>query len=449
MSSRVSNTCFEDPTLSQAWSCQLVVSGMEMSISRGDDDYHASLNFNRSYTLLDNVYSYGEQPPSIQKPLTLDMVQDRFESARGPAWFQKTLYNKTVVLPEDWLDLGDDDNSNDGTQRRRARHATIVDGDIPGLARKGVAQPGEKAWICNWPNTYLELFIYPLQNSSFSNWPGSKSASPSSTAPYSATTPPPPEHSNTETEDEANNSPSSPTGLYTPHDNADLNDPDLKHKQFHPPQNYPRWPNPTPAPHDDDDDKYKTSSTTASTTQTTTPTGTPSNPLGPIDTGVPPGALSPPYPRVIKLAERRLPAAAPPPVTGATAKRNFGNEGDRDEVDGVPPPPPPPPPPRCTQVDIGAPGEQAKPVLGPDGMPLVVEIVESQPLGLPPPPPEGTGGPTYGEGAAIDVKKRGMRRVNAGDIYGRDEGPNPAPNPDPDQGPGPDLTPCGCVWFLT
>ncbi|KAK4147527.1 uncharacterized protein C8A04DRAFT_9058 [Dichotomopilus funicola] len=420
MTSRVSNTCFEDPTLSQAWSCQLVVSGMQMSVSRHGDDYHAWLDSNRSYTLSEKVYAYGEQPPSIQKPLTLEVVQDRFESARGPAWFQKTLYNKTVVLPEDWLNLGDDDNSNSGAQQRRARHVTIVDGDIPSLARKGVAQPGEKPWICSWPNTYLELFIYPLQNSSFSNWPGSESASASSTAPDSTTTPPPPEHSTTGTEDEANSSPSGPPpGVYTPHDNTDLNDPDLKHKQFHTPQNYARRPNPTPAPHDDYDDKTKTSSTTASNTHTTTSTGTPANPLGPIDTGIPSAALSPPYPRVIKLAERRLPA---------------------------PPPPPPPPPPRCTQVEIGAHGEKAKPVLGPDGMPLVVEIVESAPLGPPPPP---AGPTTYGEGAAIDVKKRGLGHVDAGDIYGRDEGPNPGPTPDPNHGPGPDVSPCGCVWFLT
>ena len=63
--------------------------------------------------------------------------------------------------------------------------------------RKGAsASPGEKVWVCTWPDTYLELFIYAGQKSSWAQTAGTvtttgpdwaaTSTQPSSTSTYSS-----------------------------------------------------------------------------------------------------------------------------------------------------------------------------------------------------------------------------------------------------------------------
>jgi hypothetical protein len=134
--------------MSQAWNC-LVSSGLQMTISKDDHNYLASLNSNHSYTLASYVYSYGEQPPTIPRPVPLELVSDRSEPNRGPAWYKMLSYNKTVILPEGWLSVPN--------SQRRARHLDPPIDGISAFKRKGIAQPGEKPWVCNWPDTYLEL----------------------------------------------------------------------------------------------------------------------------------------------------------------------------------------------------------------------------------------------------------------------------------------------------
>ncbi|KAK4039225.1 hypothetical protein C8A01DRAFT_47252 [Parachaetomium inaequale] len=256
MTNRVSNTCFANPTLSQAWNCHLVISGMTLRVTKEKDDYLASLDCNHSFTMMNNVYSYGEQPPLIPKPVTLDLVEDKFEPSRGPAWFQAVSFNKTVILPEGWL------GSSGGDSKKMARHAASIGTSISNFKRKGIAQPGDKPWTLPAP-------------------------------------PPPP-----------------------------------------PPK--PPPPPPPPPPFN-----------TETSTSTSTATATSSNPFGPIDTGNDFPPLPQPYPRVIKLEERRVSTQGAPRA-------------------------------QCTQIEIRGPGEEARPFLGPDGRPVVVDIDESEPFGPPP-----------------------------------------------------------------
>ncbi|SPQ27040.1 c2fbb224-f5f0-483a-b1bc-e245fbda6f6d [Thermothielavioides terrestris] len=140
-----SNTCFLDPSMSQAWNC-LVSSGLQMTISKDDHDYLALLNSNHSYTLASYVYSYGEQPPTIPRPVPLELVSDRSEPNRGPAWYKMLSYNKTVILPEGWLSVPN--------SQRRARHLDPPIDGISAFKRKGIAQPGEKPWFHLRPAEY-------------------------------------------------------------------------------------------------------------------------------------------------------------------------------------------------------------------------------------------------------------------------------------------------------
>ncbi|KAK3292739.1 uncharacterized protein B0H64DRAFT_419921 [Chaetomium fimeti] len=387
LTNRISNTCFQNPTLSQAWSCRLVISNlMTLTVLKEKGDYRASLDPNRSSTMTNGVYHYGEQPPSIQEPFKLELVEDKFEPSRGPAWFKMASYNKTVILPEVWLGSSGDDLD----VRKRARHAASIGAGISNFKRKGLAQPGDRPWVCSWPGTYLELFIYAQQNSSFSTWTKPPSMSESSAASTSSTTPPP-----TSRPAPVDESEPPPEDSFPPYTEPRAGDANNQNRPSYPPQNFGRSPDPTSTPPPTETKPAATGSATESSTATS------SGPYGPIDTGHGFASLPPPYPRVIKLQERRISTQDTPRA-------------------------------RCTQVEIQGPGQEARPVRGPGGKPVVVEIEESDPF-MPPGPPAATG--------IDDVSKRAPQDWDqAVGVFGRDGH---------DGGGLPDISPCGCMWFLT
>ena len=97
-----------------------------------------------------------------------------------------------------------------------------------------------------------------------------------------------------------------------------------------------------------------------------------------------------PYPRVIKLEERRMSTASAPRAM-------------------------------CTQVEIQGSRQEAKPVLDDRGRPVVIEIEETD-YNL----PSSTESSTQG-GAAASSAVVGRR---GGEVV-------------------PDVSPCGCMWYLT
>ena len=256
MSNRVSSTCFNDTEQSQAWNCDLVIfSGLSLTVERAPNgvEFTSSLGCNESLTLARNVYSYGEQPPAFP-PRPLQLVNDTFQPSRGPAWFSMAPYNKTVVLPEKVLHPTGPPTA---TLDSREIHSFGSGGD---LQRKSIAQVGDRPWVCTWPNTYLELFIYPLQNSSYNRPP---KPSPSSDSPESSITEPP-----AAIPTASRGNPFGGDGPYiVPMSGSD----------------------------EDDDDPE---------TSTVAPTATSVDIFGPIDTDLP--DMPPPaYPRVVKMEERR------------------------------------------------------------------------------------------------------------------------------------------------
>ncbi|OTB09561.1 hypothetical protein M426DRAFT_81661 [Hypoxylon sp. CI-4A] len=162
--SRISNTCFTDPTLAQAWGCDLSFSQLFMTVKRvpgqsSVSNYAFDFTYNETYSLKNNVYSYGVQPPDLTG-LNLKLVGDIYEGPRGPAWNFEVTYNKTIILHEPALSVPS------GSPSANKNRRMMFGGDF---MRKGiVAQPGEKPWICHWDNTILEGFIYAGQNNSYS-----------------------------------------------------------------------------------------------------------------------------------------------------------------------------------------------------------------------------------------------------------------------------------------
>lgn len=195
MTNRVSNTCFNDTTQAQAWNCNvLIFSSMVMNIQHNNINsaggYSISIDANQTLTLSNNVYSYGEQPFLMTNPMPMELVNDTFQPARGPAWFRMMPFNKTVIVPESLLTASS--VAATPTSQVVARNFNNAFGSNPGdFKRKGIAQPGDKPWLCSWPETFLEIFIYPQQNSSWNKVPPTGTPSSSlSTTPVPGPSPP-------------------------------------------------------------------------------------------------------------------------------------------------------------------------------------------------------------------------------------------------------------------
>ncbi|ROW08395.1 hypothetical protein VMCG_03333 [Cytospora schulzeri] len=163
------NTCFTDTAQTSAWSCNIIWDEeveMQMSISRnapqlGDQsNYDIILITNTSLGVGDNAVTYGTQPPVLEPAMSMELVNDTSDLDRGPAWFRMLPYNKTVVVPEDLLA-----GATLSSVRRNSGTYIPRSGDLQ--SRSLTAQPGDKPWICYWPGTFVEVFIYAQQNSSY------------------------------------------------------------------------------------------------------------------------------------------------------------------------------------------------------------------------------------------------------------------------------------------
>lgn len=126
---------------------------------------------------------WGSQPHSIPDPKPLTLVETS-EEDRGPAWWLKVKYEKTVIVPEDKFP---------GKNTKRARQYRGPDedgfGPPPRFVRKKIAQAGDRPWICIWPETTLDVFIYPGHNVSTPTTGTSKATSPTMASDIANTTP--------------------------------------------------------------------------------------------------------------------------------------------------------------------------------------------------------------------------------------------------------------------
>ncbi|KAF9876006.1 hypothetical protein CkaCkLH20_06452 [Colletotrichum karsti] len=188
IASQAPSTCFNDTTQSQAWTCNIPFTSYVMSVSRIANELPISDYTLKLTTFNDsdsndkfNMFSWGTQPPLIIDPLKMRLVNDTSEPGRGAAWFAQMTYNKTVIVAEDRFP---------GVSTPRPSSKKRWNGPPPSsgdFSRKGIkgAQAGDRPWICTWPGTLLEVFVYPAQNNSYQRKPTS------TTKPLAAATAPP------------------------------------------------------------------------------------------------------------------------------------------------------------------------------------------------------------------------------------------------------------------
>ncbi|KAI1310779.1 hypothetical protein F5Y03DRAFT_28471 [Xylaria venustula] len=316
MSPLTSNNCFQNSDQVRAWNCDAILSQLTMKVHYKPDAvpvtaYDLDLLYNHSYTEESFVYSYGVQPPQLTAQ-QLTLVNDTFEPSRGPAWAFALPYNKTIILPEQYLTYP----SPDDKQRRM-----MFGFDFK---RKGLAQTGERPWVCTWPSTILEVFIYARENSMF-QYPampsGGGSSSPVPTQSSSA----------------AHSANKRRIGVIDqPYDYDSQKDTDDSSYTY-PPKQLSTTPTSTSS----------TSSTSSTPSETSNTSSAEPNYFSPAP--MPPPSFSP-YPKVIKVEERRDPETEAPAPT-------------------------------CQQIVIGEEGEPAQIAVNADGDPIMIQIAEIQPKG--------------------------------------------------------------------
>ena len=142
---------------------------------------------------------YGAQPPQLNGPSPLVLMENRDDSTRGPAYTFVQPYNKTVILREDDLPGGYPPPKRSLLERWSFNEeavdkpARLHERDDSTWGSDSIAQPTDKPWYCFWNGTILEGFIFITQNasSSASENTTSPSAAATSEAYYQGTNQPP------------------------------------------------------------------------------------------------------------------------------------------------------------------------------------------------------------------------------------------------------------------
>ncbi|OAA70950.1 hypothetical protein LEL_09541 [Akanthomyces lecanii RCEF 1005] len=182
---RASRMCLNDTSQLPAWSCNMPFRFYQLDLLL-DVNRPSTERYNMTLRPINNTQSqliWGTQPPFIKDPVKLRLVNDSFDKdGPGPAWWTSVSYEKTVIVR-------DSDLSPPRTQKRW----------LPGLQpatfnskskfdkQSYHAQPGDCMWICTWPQTVLEVLIYPGQNTSTSSTASTVTTSPVPTRTSSAT----------------------------------------------------------------------------------------------------------------------------------------------------------------------------------------------------------------------------------------------------------------------
>ncbi|KAF2178849.1 hypothetical protein K469DRAFT_325320 [Zopfia rhizophila CBS 207.26] len=210
MAQESSPSCLTMANQLSAWSCKMtfvpLLLTVNNSLPNGSPQPMASI---QPFTKPDGGIQYGVQPPTLlMQPLQLVIDQDY--RAYGPAFHFQGVYDKVVVLTPDEFQAGaslrkwngDDSNgfanngNNNGGGGNGNGNGNILNGDggQPGFGHRFQVQPGDTPWYCVWNQTFIEGYIYVIDNSTGASFTGFPSAFPTpfgSSIPVEPTGPPP------------------------------------------------------------------------------------------------------------------------------------------------------------------------------------------------------------------------------------------------------------------
>ncbi|KAI9805597.1 MAG: hypothetical protein M1825_000848 [Sarcosagium campestre] len=166
-----SNKCVADYEERKAWSCSLPGPRMEISVSGIPGVSTLSVQLS-STDESDVPVVYGLQPPVVSAPQRLSLNMDQDDMEAGPALVAQTLYDKLVVLQESYFDPHGHSKREVDVTSAGALHAREDEDDYSFDVAGPTPSPhqriivGDRPWFCFWNDTVLDVFIYPMQNSS-------------------------------------------------------------------------------------------------------------------------------------------------------------------------------------------------------------------------------------------------------------------------------------------
>lgn len=117
--------------------------------SNGNQQQRASIR--GANGIPDNIIQYGAQTPELVME-SMQLVKDLDVQSLGPAFHFSTRYDKLVILRPEELSAGS------ALKKRQ------LNDDAPSRQRFTV-QPGDYPWYCYWNDTYIEGYIYTMDNS--------------------------------------------------------------------------------------------------------------------------------------------------------------------------------------------------------------------------------------------------------------------------------------------
>ena len=257
----VRSACLEQLEQKPCWAC---ASGVPLTFEVETSDStptRVSLSAPRN----DPRPKYGPVPPSMDGDVPVQLVTDNDQPGRGPAYLFQQTVNKTVILHEEAL--------NSSAKAKRSWE------DLERTARlqpraNTVAQPGQRPWVCFWNMTMLQGFVYVTVNASEEIDLSLASSAATATA--------------------------APTPVWPSSYSSNAPQPAATDAAYGMTASSPAVPTTTSAPAD----KYAKRAP-GHWQPVTTATSSDSSPW--------PSGLPVPYPKAIKLEERRIPGISQPP----------------------------------------------------------------------------------------------------------------------------------------
>ncbi|CAE7213791.1 hypothetical protein CFE70_009691 [Pyrenophora teres f. teres 0-1] len=167
--------CLTQASQYSAWSCKMTFAPLVITINDTiiSDETIQVASMSGGPSVPNKSILYGLQSPVLDmKPM--ELVLDLDYRAYGPAYHFSARYDKLVILPPEELNLGA------GLTKRA---------DVKYRQRFQV-KPGDYPWFCYWNSTYIEGYIYSEDNStaaSFTSFPTQWPTPTPSTADMSGT----------------------------------------------------------------------------------------------------------------------------------------------------------------------------------------------------------------------------------------------------------------------
>ena len=144
-----SNACLATPSQNNSWDCSTGAKlSIEVSMSPAGGP-EITLDYDQTPG---TSWRYGAQPPELNGPTNLRVVQDKDEWSKGAAYFFNNFYNKTVIVREQ-------DFPGPNVMKR-----SILEGRDSDWTQNQFASVSDKPWFCFWNNTMIEGFIYVSQD---------------------------------------------------------------------------------------------------------------------------------------------------------------------------------------------------------------------------------------------------------------------------------------------